>query len=65
VDEGIITRDQQNQLQTKLAAWEAATKPSHTVLYAAIFVVILIVIVVAIVAMRRKKPELGQPKPQA
>lgn len=64
VDGGIITRDQQNQLQTKLATWEAATKPSHTVLYATIFVVIVLVIVVAVVIMRRKKPQAGEPGPQ-
>jgi TolA-binding protein len=64
VDGGIITRDQQNQLQTKLAMWEAATQPSHTVLYAAIIVVIVLVIVVAVVMMRRKKPQAGEPNPQ-
>lgn len=64
VDGGIITRDQQNQLQTKLATWEAATRPSHMVLYATIFVVILIVLVVVVIIMRRKKPQAGEPSPQ-
>ncbi len=64
VDGGIITKDQQTQLQTKLALWEASTKSSNMILYAVIFVVILLVII-GFVVMRRKKPQAGEPKPQA
>jgi len=64
VDAGIITRDQESQLQTKLATWEAATKPSHTFLYAVIFIIILAVIIV-IVIRNRKKPQAGGASPQA
>jgi TolA-binding protein len=64
VDAGIITRDQDGQLQTKLASWEAATKPSHTLLYAIIFIVILAGVIV-IVIRNRKKPQATEPNPQA
>jgi len=64
VDAGIITRDQQNQLQVKLASWEAATKPSHALLYAVIFLAILFIIII-IVIRSRKKPQPGEPNPQA
>ncbi len=63
VDEGIVTKNQQAQLQSKLAAWEAAARPSHTVLY------IVIIIVLALLALyffmrRRKKPQQPQQTPQ-
>jgi TolA-binding protein len=64
VDAGIITRDQQSQLQTKLSTWEAATKPSHTLLYAVIFLVILAVVVFFVIR-NRKKPQPSEPSPQA
>jgi len=63
VDAGIISKDQQNQLQTKLAAWESATKPSHMLLYAIIFLVVLLGVIIVIIR-RRKKPEPTEPNPQ-
>ena len=64
VDAGIITHDQENQLQTKFASWQAATAPSHTLLYAVIFLVILAVVII-IVIRNRKKPKPTEPNPQA
>lgn len=64
IDAGIITRDQESQLQTKLATWEAATKPSHMFLYVAIFVVILLIVIVVVIR-NRKKPQPTEPSPQA
>jgi len=63
VDEGIVTKDQQTQLQTKLAAWEASTQPSHTLLYIIILVVVVIVIFV-IATTRRKKAPPSEATPQ-
>ncbi|HUI31401.1 MAG TPA: hypothetical protein VLX91_14415 [Candidatus Acidoferrales bacterium] len=64
VDGGVITKDQENQLQTKFASWQSAVKPSHMFLYAGIFIIILIVIIV-IVIRGRKKPQAGEPNPRA
>ncbi|MFZ1082621.1 MAG: hypothetical protein WAO19_11945 [Candidatus Kryptoniota bacterium] len=64
VDDGIISKDQQTQLQTKLASWEASVKPSYTLLYAAIVIVVVLVIV-AVLYGRRKKPQEPQPNPVA
>lgn len=63
VDAGIITKDQVNQLQTKLASWQAATKPSYTLWYAVIFLVLLLVVVLFVIRNRKKLPPT-MPDPQ-
>ncbi len=55
VDQGIISNDQQLELQTKLAGWEAAAKPSYTLAYILI-VIVLALLVPFILTRRRKKP---------
>ncbi|HEY9167626.1 MAG TPA: hypothetical protein VIS48_15840 [Candidatus Kryptonia bacterium] len=61
VDAGYITKDQQNQLQSKLDAWQAATGPSHAYIYIIVAVVIILIVIVVMV-MRRKKPKTVQPQ---
>lgn len=63
VDAGIITKDQVNQLQTKLASWQNAAKPSYTLWYAVIFLVVLLVVVIAVIRNRKKSPPT-LPNPQ-
>ena len=60
VDDGIITKDQQNQIQVKLATWEASSKPSYVLLYAAI-VIVIVAVVIIVLYRRRKRP--ARPKP--
>ncbi len=62
-DDGIISKDQQSQLQKKLESWEKSAKPSYTLLYAAIIIVVVWVVVI-ILYRRRKKPEESQPTPK-
>ncbi len=59
VDEGIITKDQQTQLQTKLAAWQGAAQPSNWLTYT-IIIIILVVLVIFVVSRRKKSPLQGQ-----
>ncbi len=64
VDDSIITKAQQSQIQTKLVSWEASSKPSHTLLYAAILIVIVLVLVF-VLYRQRKAPQTIEPKGQA
>ncbi len=59
VDEWIITKDQQTQLQTKLAAWQGAAQPSNWLTYT-IIIIILVVLVIFVVSRRKKSPLQGQ-----
>jgi hypothetical protein len=54
VDQGIVTKDQQAQLNAKLAAWQTAVSTSHTVMYIAIIAVLALLVLIFVV-MRRKK----------
>ncbi len=61
VDQGIITKDQQTQIQTRLTAWENAASPSYTIWYILIIVVILVVIAL-VLRKKRKTPQQSPPQ---
>ncbi len=63
VSYGIISRDQQTQLETKLAAWQNAAKPSYTLLYIIVAIAIVLLVVI-IFTRRRKKSRPAEPSPE-
>jgi hypothetical protein len=60
VDQGIMTKDQQTQLQSKLTAWEEASKPSYTLLY---ILIVLVAIVLVFFILRRGRRRSIPPPP--
>ena len=55
VGQGVLSGDQQIQLQTKLAGWEDSARPSYTLAYVLI-IVVLALLVPFILTRRKKKP---------
>lgn len=53
--EGIITSDQQAQLQSKLTAWEASATPSHVVIYAIVIVVLALLVLFLFFWQRQRR----------
>ncbi|MGO9482276.1 MAG: hypothetical protein ACLP05_10935 [Candidatus Kryptoniota bacterium] len=64
VDNGLISKDQQTQLQTKLESWEKSAKPSYTLLIA-VTIIVVVLVVILVLYLRRKKPEEPEPNPKA
>lgn len=62
VDQGIMTKDQQTQLQSKLTAWEEASKPSYTLLY--ILIVLVAIVLVFFILRRGRKRSIPPPPSQ-
>ena len=62
VDQGIITKDQQTQLQEKLTAWERASRPSYMLLY--ILIVIVAAALVFFILRRGRKRSIPPPPSQ-
>ncbi len=64
VHNGLISKDQQTQLQTKLESWEKSAKPSYTLLIA-VTIIVVVLVVILVLYLRRKKPEEPEPNPKA
>ena len=56
VSNGMISQDQQSQLQTKLTTWENSAKPSYTLLYIIIAIAVVLLVVI-LLTRRRKRPQ--------